>query len=112
MTVSGDGRTVYVINDGGTFITPISTATNTALPAIKIGFAPAALAITPDGKTGYAASPTNFQLVPIDLVTGTARKPIGLDGPDALAITPDGKTLYAADYWGNGARAIESAPIP
>ena len=36
-------------------VTPINTATNTALKPIKVGRSPVAIAITPDGKTAYVA---------------------------------------------------------
>jgi DNA-binding beta-propeller fold protein YncE len=37
-------------------VTPIRTATNTALKAIKVGGAPGPIAITPDGKTAYVVN--------------------------------------------------------
>ena len=45
-------------NTAGT-VTPIRTATNTALPPIRTGGNPIEIAITPDGKTAYVtdASP-------------------------------------------------------
>src|SRR5215472_8962236 len=46
----------YVANPGSGTVTPIRTATNTALPPIKVGPNPEALAITPDGKTVYVAN--------------------------------------------------------
>src|SRR5262249_40306894 len=46
----------YVADAGSGTVTPIRTATNTALPPIKVGRAPDTLAITPDGKTVYVAN--------------------------------------------------------
>ncbi len=43
--------TAYVANGGSDAVTPINTATNKALKAIKVGNDPRAIAITPDGKT-------------------------------------------------------------
>jgi YVTN family beta-propeller protein len=39
--------TVYVASYHSNTVTPIDTATNTVLPAIKVGIAPYVLAITP-----------------------------------------------------------------
>jgi YVTN family beta-propeller protein len=39
--------TAYVANAGSGTVTPINTATNTALKAIKVGRGPVAIAITP-----------------------------------------------------------------
>ena len=47
IAITPDGKTVYVANrDSGT-VTPIRTSTKTALTAIKVGFNPDAIAITP-----------------------------------------------------------------
>ncbi len=69
---------------------------------------PAALAVTPDGKTLYVAEYDDDTVIPVNLATGRPGTPIIIESADlalesALAITPDGKTLYAAlngDYGG------------
>ena len=52
--------TAYVVNmgmcDGGHTVTPIDTATNTALRAINVGKGPDAIAVTPNGKTAYVVN--------------------------------------------------------
>ncbi len=50
-------KTACTVNfsDLGT-VTPIRTATNKALTPIKVGAYPCSIAITPDGKTAYAAN--------------------------------------------------------
>ena len=50
------GPIAYVVNAGSGTVTPIRTATNTALKPIKTGRLPQAIAITPDGKTAYATN--------------------------------------------------------
>ena len=52
---AGDPVTAYVAGYGSGTVTPIRTATNTALKSIKVGVHPDAIAITPDGKTAYVA---------------------------------------------------------
>jgi YVTN family beta-propeller protein len=47
--------TAYVVSQGSNTVTPIDTATNRVLKAIKVGFDPLAIAITPGGKTAYVA---------------------------------------------------------
>ena len=46
-----DPVTAYVANASSDTVTPIDTATNTALAQITVGNGPAAIAITPNGKT-------------------------------------------------------------
>ena len=54
-----DGKTAYVANSDSGTVTPIRTATNTALKAITVGSTRrVAIAITPDGKTAYVANST------------------------------------------------------
>ncbi len=72
-------------------MTPISTATNKAGKAIKVGSGPVDIAITPDGKTAYAVN-NNFSsgtVIRIRTATSTALKAIKVgSGPYAIAITP------------------------
>ena len=62
-------------------MTPIATATNTPGKPIKVGGNPAALAITPDGRTVYAASFLGGTVTPIATATNAPGKPIKV-GPN------------------------------
>ena len=91
----GHGATAYVTNPGSGTVTPIRTATNTALPPVKTGPGPVAIAITPDGKTAYVVkdsfTPRGFSgtVVPIRTATNTALSPVKVGrGASAIAITP------------------------
>src|SRR5215813_10038232 len=97
--------TAYVLSGSGT-VTPIRTATNKALPRIKLGKGrrPCAIAITPDGKTAYVASygpgpGFSGTVTPIRTATNTALRPVrvGTD-PRAIAITPDSNTAYVITF--------------
>lgn len=46
-------QSAYVANFGSDTVTPISTRTNTAGPAITVGALPGAIAITPDRNPAY-----------------------------------------------------------
>jgi hypothetical protein len=75
----GDGHPGYV--------TPINTVTNT--PGRPIPVAAEAIAVTPDGKTLYAA--TRQGIIPVSTAISTSGKPIRLPnyrGVQALWITP------------------------
>jgi YVTN family beta-propeller protein len=47
IAITPDGRTAYVTNSGSGTVTPIRTATNTALPSIKTGRSAVTIVITP-----------------------------------------------------------------
>jgi YVTN family beta-propeller protein len=100
LVISPCGKTIYAVGD--TTLTPIDTATNTALPAIQVaprgGFNMAA-AITPDGRTVYVigqfANSAKGFVVPVSTATGAVGKTIVVPGsPSLMAITPNGKTIY------------------
>ena len=79
----------YVVNEESGTVTPIRTATNTALPPVKVGRAPNAIAVTPDGKTVYVANNISDTVTPIRTATNTALRPIKTGHyPGAIAITP------------------------
>jgi len=71
-------------------VIPIRTATNKALPRIKIGGSPVDVAITPDGRTAYVASFLKNTVTPIRTATNKALAPITTGGfqPVAIVITP------------------------
>jgi YVTN family beta-propeller protein len=98
-----DGKTAYmlsstVLGGGSGTVTPIRTATNTALKPITVGQDPRAFAITPDGTTIYVTNYQSGTVTPIRTATNTVLAPIRVGGnPWAIAITPDGKTAYVAD---------------
>ena len=115
--------TAYVVNYNSDTVTPIPTATNTALKPVKTGYGgPDAIAITPNGKTAYIANGAGGgdqmsadTVTPIRTSTNTALKPIktgnshGGSGPDAIAITPNGKTAYVANGGGDSVTPINIA---
>ncbi|MGH3189466.1 MAG: hypothetical protein ACRDOL_19800 [Streptosporangiaceae bacterium] len=114
----GAGRTagpvtVYVANEADDTVTPVRAASNTAGRPIRVGPAPALIAISPDGQTAYvvgvgsllpdAAAPVT--LTPIRTATNRPGRVItvcapenlgGVIAPAAIAITPDSRTVYVS----------------
>ncbi len=70
-------------------MTPILTATNTALAPIRVGGNPWAIAITPDGKTAYVANLQSGTVTPIRTATNQTLRPIKVGSlAGTIAITP------------------------
>ena len=112
----GAGRTagpvtVYVANEGDDTVTPIRAASHAAGRPIRVGPAPALIAISPDGQTAYvvgvgslltdAAAPVTLTSIstatdrPERVITVCAHEKMGgVIAPDAIAITPDSRTVY------------------
>ena len=93
IAITPDGSTAYVNTNAPGLthqdaVTPIRTATSTALPPITVGRGSCAIAITPDGKTAYVTNMTSGTVTPIRTATNTAQRPIEVGrGPCAMAIT-------------------------
>jgi hypothetical protein len=98
IAITPNGATAYVVNERikgsgvhgrpGT-VTPIALATNTPGAPIKVGIAPTAIAVTPDGKTVYVLNGWSHTVTPIATATGTPGAPIRLaSGPAAIAFVP------------------------
>jgi sugar lactone lactonase YvrE len=116
IAASPDGKTVYVIgadehatttSGARGILTPISTATNTALTPIRLpaGLFDGPLSISPDNRTAFVGS---GDISAVDLNTGAVNWKAsvpdqGIPGVDTR-ISPDGKTIYAltADRSGDG----------
>ena len=109
IAITPDGRRAYV-TDAGAFVpgqtgsiastvTPVDLTTGTALPAIPVGNAPSAIAITPDGSTALVANTNSGSVSPIDLVNNKAGPPIAVQGgPISIAISSvQPTTAYVAD---------------
>jgi len=117
-SAGGAGRpagpvTVYVANEAGNTVTPIRAASTSAGRPIKVGPAPALIAISPDGQTAYvvgvgsllpdAAAPVTLTAIrtatnrPGRVITVYAPENLGGSiAPDAIAITPDSRTVYVS----------------
>jgi DNA-binding beta-propeller fold protein YncE len=90
ITITPDGKTVYVADPEGPpgAVTPISTATNQPGNPIRIG-ASLVIALTPNGKTLYAAALN--KVIPISTATNTPGKPpppVSTGYPPEIVITP------------------------
>jgi LPXTG-motif cell wall-anchored protein len=118
--ISPDGKTAYVPSLNRAVVDTIDLTTNTVGPQISLvsaaGGFPIAAAVTlsPDGKTLYAATQIGVEVV--NLATGTAAAPIPYPSdfvPADIAITPDGRTLYVAQSHRNqnSFTPIEVLPI-
>jgi sugar lactone lactonase YvrE len=121
--VSPDGRTLYVPS-GTNSITPVDTDTRKAAPLIRLSGlgSVAAIAITPDSRTLFAAMIVDSSTEPgsplarVDLRTGRETGQVEVPGGAGnFVMSRDGKTLYVAstfhfimDRNNNVTRAVHS----
>ena len=118
-SASAASYTAYVVNNGGTTVTPVLTKSNTPGMPIPVGNNPVGVAITPDGSTAYVTNSSDNSVTPIATATGTPGSPISVGGaPWGIAITPDGRTAYVVNLGSDTVTPITVAtntpgtPIP
>ena len=83
-------------------MTPIRTATNTALKPIDLGYGNQidSIAITPNGKTAYVGTIAGT-VVPIRVATNKPGQPIHAgDNPSDIEFSQNGKTAYVTNAGG------------
>jgi YVTN family beta-propeller protein len=101
ITITPDGKKLYVCNPLQQTVTVIDAATGALINVIPVGNNPYETKISPDGKSVYVP---NFDSATvsvidtgIDAVTGT----ITTGGkPASVAFSPAGELVYVADYAG------------
>lgn len=111
IAVSGDGRTVYVVNADADSVSVIDTASRAAVAEILLAPAhpavdargaytpavmPRALALAPDGATLYVTGQRAGALFAIDLATRRVHSVAVGSEPVGVAVSADGATVFAA----------------
>ena len=112
-------QTAFVVNSASNSVTPVNLVTRKAGNPVKVGRAPDAIAITPDGRTAYVVNSGSGTVTPIATGSGKAGPAIrvGAD-PQSIAIAPGGATAYVTDAGSDEVTPIDLttgqalAPIP
>jgi YVTN family beta-propeller protein len=97
VTVSADGKTVYVTNTEQGEVDVISAASNHVTRVIHVGQLPWQSVLTPNGETLYVADGDSNAISVISTATDKVTGTLTVSGnPDTLAVTPDGSQLWVA----------------
>jgi DNA-binding beta-propeller fold protein YncE len=128
MVLSPDGATVYVATEqspGGGFggaVTPVSLRTGALGRTVSVGWRPTSLAITPDGRTLYAAIDGTYgegeqvrhnSVTLIDTATGRVRTSLPWQAPpENLEMTPAGKTVWVVSAISDTPGTAENTVTP
>jgi DNA-binding beta-propeller fold protein YncE len=120
LAIAKNGRTAYVITNGGAQITPVGLSTGLLGSPIKVPDGVGDLAIAPNGTTAYATGNLNMAegnrtysfVTPIDLRSGFVGAPIRmLHAPYGIVLSPGGSTAYVTGGGGPGVPAITSIDL-
>lgn len=94
--LTAEGKMLYVANYASSDLTEIDPLTLAVRRTIKLSCRPSALAIAPDGSTGYALCRENGRILYVDLPAGTETTTLPISFPHGLAVTPDGQRAYVS----------------
>jgi YVTN family beta-propeller protein len=110
VTVSPDGKTVYVTNDVQNVVDVISAASNRVTAAIAVGQLPWQLALTSDGGTLYVADGDSDAISVISTATDAVTNTISVSGdPVSVALTPDGSRLWVGGLTSGNVSVIDTS---
>lgn len=106
------GGTAYVANSGTDTTSEIDAATGHVRRAIKVGWSPGAVAVSPDGARLYTADTASNTITAIDLATGNQLAAIAVaNTPAALVHHPTQPRLYVACQSGNTLVEVDTAGL-
>jgi YVTN family beta-propeller protein len=94
MTITQDGRTVYVSGDGSSAVSVIDTATDKVVKTLEVGKSPNGVTLTPDGKQVLVTVYGEDRIVFLDAATQAAVGTVAVPKPHTVSISPDGKLGY------------------
>jgi YVTN family beta-propeller protein len=113
MAWTGDGRRLLVTSETGRSLVVLNAATWTVASAIATDSLPThMLAVSPDGRRGYAASIQAGKVVMLDLERGVALgTSAAAAGSEGIAVSPDGREVWVACRAANVVAVLDAATL-
>ncbi|HTS39903.1 MAG TPA: plastocyanin/azurin family copper-binding protein [Xanthobacteraceae bacterium] len=96
MTITRNGRWVYVAGDGSAQVSLIDTSTDKVVQTIDVGKSPHGLTLTPDGKRLLVAVNGEDRIAFVDTAKHQVVGSVPVAKPHTVAIRPDGKVAYVS----------------
>lgn len=108
MTISPDGRSIYLVNYGLNTVSVIDTARRTVTATIRVGDRPRGVAAVQDGRQVYVTNSHSSDVSVIDTASNTVTNtiPVGRE-PKGVAVAPDGRHIYVTNYSSDSVSVIE-----
>jgi len=107
MTITKDGRWVFVSGDNSSQVSVIDTAIDSVAQTIEVGKGPHGVALTPNGRQLLVTVNGEDKVVFVDTAKRTVIGSVAVPKPHNIAIRPDGKVAYVASQQpGNFALAV------
>ncbi|MBW4025953.1 MAG: bifunctional YncE family protein/alkaline phosphatase family protein [Acidobacteria bacterium] len=97
LVLSGDGRTLYVLDQGNWRVVLIDTTSRKRIASVPTGVNPFTLALSPDGRHMYVANSGLFEYRPIPGVERAHLLTTGLHFPPFANLSPEAKNGTVAE---------------
>ena len=101
---------LYIANSSGNSVTEYNIAKSTVVGTFSAGSAPAAVAVTPNGKQLYVADAGSNQVLVVKTATNKVVGTIAVgELPASIAFSPDGSTAYVLNRDSQSVSVIDTA---
>jgi YVTN family beta-propeller protein len=109
ITVSSDGKRIYVTDNQAGLVRVINAVNYTVVANISVGSYPIGLTISPDDRYAYVANSGSGTISVIDtfknMVIGNYS---GGNGTFDVQLSPDGRWLYVSNWYGGDVRVCDA----
>ena len=102
---------IYVTNHLDNTASVIDGATHKVVATVRVGVAPAQMAVSPDRRSVYIANTGSSTVSVLDTTTNTIARTIALprgSRPVDVAVDPNGRYLYTADGGSNRVSVLDT----
>jgi len=107
LTVSGDGKRLYVVAQESNALLIIDAEKNKVINKISVGTQPHSVILSKDGQKAFVSNQWSDNVSVIDLSSGRVTDTIKTgSGPAGLALSRDGKALYVVNSFSSDVSVI------
>ena len=108
LTVSADGKRLYVIAQESDALLIANTETNKVLSKISVGNHPHSVILSKDGQKAYVSNQWSDNVSVIDLSAGRVTDTLKTgNGPAGLSLSSDGKAIYVVNSFSSDISVID-----
>jgi len=109
ITVSPDGKRIYVTDNQAGLVRVINTSSYRVIANISVGSYPIGLTLSPDGRFAYVANSGSGTVSVIDMSKSAVIGNIaGGNGTFDVRLSPDGSRLYVSNWYGGDIRVYDA----
>lgn len=107
------GPLAFITNQGSDSVSVVDVDAARVLREIRVGKAPAGIAVSAAAGRAYVTNPGDHSLSVIDLASQTLLRTVSGVGQGAVGVdvSPDGQRVYVADWYGGRLRLLDARSL-